>query len=183
MRPINSVLHTHVHTEIFPALSFGYIYVACIGSHVCCVGYLSSFLLLCHSWIWIFGKFDSGWSWIIISLMDQLHSRSHLDGRLQGKGPAEKWVQQMLVATPPARDRQMNEEAKFPFFYCSVGVPWICCSVQDQREFQIERQLGPTTSSWPACWVLGAVWKMKTGTPCPIPGSTNGLLLLLSLRR
>lgn len=139
--------------------------------------------LLCHSWIWIFGKFDLGWSWTIISLMDQLHSRSHLGGRLQGKGPAEKWVQQMLVATPPARDRQMNEEAKFPFFYCSVGVPWICCSVQDQRKFQIERQLGPTTSSWPACWVLGAVWKMKTGTPCPIPGSTNGLLLLLSLRR
>lgn len=115
---------------------------------------------------WFFWEALRLWSWIALSLIDQLLCRSHVGARPEVKDLAGQWVQQILMAVPLVRARQVKEGASFTFSYCPMGTSQICCSVQDQRKFQTRSHLGPTVFLSP-CRLLGGIWEMKADMPSP----------------
>lgn len=106
------------------------IYSVHMGSHVCCVGkcisiskasssYLSSFphhstpflpSHPCSSFCpWIFGKFETGWPWVILTLTDQLLCGSQVVRGTSRKGPSWEISAADPDSSPPVQDKQMKK--------------------------------------------------------------------------
>lgn len=151
----------------------------CIGSHIGHMGkcihvakaspsYFSSvsstayvFLLLILIYTWIFGKFETVSSWVILSLIDQLLCRSQVGGRLQGKGPAGKSGQQSLITAPPVMADRWRKKCNL-FFLTVVWEHHLPVAQSKIREYSKQEASLANCSSSPLLtaesWLRAETW-------------------------